>query len=118
LAWQGLIVDIDCRVKNGREKGPFSTFNSTFASRRHWSSHLEGLGMAVTTGVAKTGVIGILKGSKGTPVAAHQAIPPITPHFHSKHELIRVVSRATKDSKNNFGSMVSSRATLLPYFAS
>ncbi len=47
--------------------------NREFETAKKIAAHLEGLGMEVQTGVAKTGVVGILKGGKPGPVVALRA---------------------------------------------
>jgi len=47
--------------------------NREFETAKKIAEHLESLGMEVTTGVAKTGVVGVLKGGKPGPVVALRA---------------------------------------------
>ncbi len=47
--------------------------NNEFRTAGIIAEHLKSLGFEVTTGVAKTGVVGVLKGSKPGPVVALRA---------------------------------------------
>ena len=47
--------------------------NREFQTAEYIAAHLKGLGLEVQTGVAKTGVVGILKGGKPGPVVGLRA---------------------------------------------
>lgn len=47
--------------------------NREFKTAEYVAAHLRGLGLEVTTGIAKTGVVGILRGGKPGPVIALRA---------------------------------------------
>ena len=49
--------------------------NREFKTSEKIAAHLRSLGIEVQTGVAKTGVVGILKGGKPGPVVALRAAP-------------------------------------------
>ena len=62
------IIEIRHQIHQNPELG-----NSEFETAKLIAEHLRSLGIEVTTGVAHTGVVGILKGGKPGPVVAVRA---------------------------------------------
>jgi amidohydrolase len=62
------ILELRHRIHKNPELG-----NREFETAKLVAEHLRALGLEVTTGVAKTGVIGVLKGGKPGPVVAARA---------------------------------------------